>query len=46
MSKKCLKCGYEMKPTDVAPEYECPGCGAIKALEKFKAKWIREFIST
>ena len=29
MDKKCLKCGYERKPSDLAPNYECPQCGAI-----------------
>ena len=31
MGIKCLKCGYERKPSDSAPEYECPQCGAIYA---------------
>ena len=31
MGKKCLKCGYERKKEDSAPEYECPNCGAIYA---------------
>ena len=26
---KCPKCSYERKPTDQAPEYECPNCGII-----------------
>ena len=29
MGKKCLKCGYERKPSDIVPDYECPKCGAI-----------------
>lgn len=29
MGKKCLKCSYERTQNDVAPEYECPKCGAI-----------------
>ena len=29
MYKKCLKCGYARKPSDIAPDYECPKCGAI-----------------
>jgi len=29
MNKKCLKCGYERQPSDVAPEYECPRCGVV-----------------
>ncbi|CRI63947.1 conserved membrane hypothetical protein [Thiocapsa sp. KS1] len=29
MGKQCLKCGYERKASDLAPEYECPKCGAI-----------------
>ena len=31
MSRKCRKCGYERPPSDAAPEYECPNCGAIYA---------------
>jgi len=31
MGKKCLKCGYVRRATDVAPEYECPSCGAVYA---------------
>ena len=31
MRKKCLKCGYEQQSSDVAPDYECPKCGAIYA---------------
>ena len=31
MGRKCLKCGYERLASDVAPEYECPSCGAIYA---------------
>jgi len=31
MSKKCIKCGYERLPSDVAPDYECPKCGVIYA---------------
>ncbi|MCP4346089.1 MAG: hypothetical protein GY795_11265 [Desulfobacterales bacterium] len=29
MTKKCIKCGYTRKPEDMAPEYECPGCGIV-----------------
>ena len=29
MPNKCLKCGYERKSTDIAPDYECPKCGVI-----------------
>ncbi|WP_156909211.1 hypothetical protein [Ottowia thiooxydans] len=28
---KCPKCQYERKPSDEAPEYECPSCGIIYA---------------
>lgn len=28
-AKICPKCRYERKPTDTAPEYECPRCGII-----------------
>jgi hypothetical protein len=31
MARKCLKCEYERRSTDNAPEYECPKCGAIYA---------------
>jgi len=27
--KKCIKCGYERKASETAPEYECPSCGVI-----------------
>lgn len=29
--RKCLKCGYVRKQADMAPDYECPGCGAVYA---------------
>lgn len=28
---KCPKCAYDRKPTDLAPDYECPSCGIIYA---------------
>ena len=31
MGQKCLKCGYERQASDMAPDYECPKCGAIYA---------------
>ncbi len=31
MAKVCLKCNYERKPSELAPETECPQCGAIYA---------------
>ena len=31
MEKLCIKCGYQRKPGDTAPEGECPHCGAIYA---------------
>ena len=31
MEKLCVKCGYQRKPGDAAPETECPHCGAIYA---------------
>lgn len=34
LDKKCLKCGYERQPSDVAPSYECPECGAIYVYDK------------
>lgn len=27
--KKCPGCGYERKPADIAPNYECPRCGIV-----------------
>ena len=29
MEKTCPKCSYTRKPTDYAPDYECPSCGVI-----------------
>jgi hypothetical protein len=29
MGRLCKKCGYERKPEDFAPDYECPKCGAV-----------------
>lgn len=31
MGKVCIKCGYERKPKELAPDYECPRCGVIYA---------------
>lgn len=31
MSAPCPKCGYIRRPTDNAPEYECPRCGIVYA---------------
>lgn len=31
MTKTCRKCSYVRSPSDVAPEYECPKCGAVYA---------------
>ena len=31
LEKICIKCGYQRKPEDTAPETECPHCGAIYA---------------
>ncbi len=31
MQITCPKCGYTRKPTDTAPDYECPKCGVIYA---------------
>lgn len=36
MTTTCPKCSYTRKPTDTAPNYECPSCGIIYA--KFDAK--------
>lgn len=27
----CPKCGYTRRPTDTAPDYECPKCGVVYA---------------
>jgi len=43
MDKKCLKCGYERKDSDMAPDYACPGCGVIYS--KYKAKLEKEIIN-
>ena len=29
MSRKCPNCGYERKPTDLTPKFECPQCSVI-----------------
>jgi predicted RNA-binding Zn-ribbon protein involved in translation (DUF1610 family)/TM2 domain-containing membrane protein YozV len=42
MTKLCLKCGYERQPTDSAPDYECPQCGAIYAKVEAALKAVRE----
>ncbi len=31
MARVCLKCNYERTPNELAPETECPQCGAIYA---------------
>lgn len=31
MTVICKKCGYERQASDMAPEYQCPKCGAIYA---------------
>jgi hypothetical protein len=31
----CPKCGYERKPSDTAPDWQCPACGI--AMEKYRA---------
>lgn len=36
MGKICLKCKYERKEVETAPDYECPSCGIIYA--KYEAK--------
>ena len=41
MGRKCLNCGYERKHSDLAPEYECPKCGAI--YEKVEAAMGLDF---
>lgn len=45
MAEICKKCGYERQATDVAPNYECPKCGAVyakvDALLNKKAEGVR-----
>jgi len=36
MYQTCPKCGYQRRPSDVAPDGECPACGLIFA------KWLRQ----
>jgi len=31
VEKVCVNYGYQRKPSDTAPETECPHCGAIYA---------------
>ena len=31
MAKTCIKCGYERRESDSAPDYECPACGVVYA---------------
>lgn len=31
MGTVCKKCGHQRAPTDVAPDYQCPKCGAVYA---------------
>lgn len=31
MSAPCPKCGHKRRPTDTAPDYECPRCGIVYA---------------
>ena len=38
MAKVCLKCGYERKPQEMAPETECPKCGIIYAKVEYAIK--------
>lgn len=35
---QCKKCGYERKESDIAPDYECPNCGAIYAKVEARIK--------
>lgn len=41
MSITCPKCHYQRKPTDIAPEYECPNCGVIYAKATMERAGIR-----
>ncbi len=34
-TQPCGKCGYQRRPEDLAPDYECPRCGIVYA--KFDA---------
>lgn len=38
MGKLCKKCGYERQVSDIAPDYECPKCGAIYAKVEARLK--------
>lgn len=31
MGRLCSQCGYERRPDDLSPEYECPRCGVVYA---------------
>ena len=42
MAKICPKCGYERKPGDVSPDYECPKCGVIYSKFETERKVYRE----
>ncbi|HVS25914.1 MAG TPA: hypothetical protein VHE58_01165 [Burkholderiales bacterium] len=44
LEKLCIKCGYQWKAGDAAPETECPRCGAIyaKVEASLKAAPIQE----
>ena len=36
VEKLCIKCGYQRKPGDTAPETECSHCGALIPLRDDK----------
>jgi len=42
MNKKCLKCGYERKDSDMSHDYACPNCGVIYS--KYKAKLEKDIL--
>ena len=42
MGKVCLKCGYERRAIDVAPDYECPRCQRVYAKVEAAARWLDE----
>lgn len=42
MAKVCLKCGYERKPQEFAPETECPKCGVVYAKVERALRETRE----
>jgi len=42
MGRHCKKCGYERRDGDIAPEYECPKCGAVYEKVEVRLKYEAE----